>query len=246
MANEEEFAMAIEILTQAKNVVVFTGAGISAESGIPTFRDKDGLWKNYRAEELATPFAFRRDPKKVWEWYDWRRGLISRAEPNPAHVVIAEMENHYPHFGLITQNVDNLHRRAGNKNIIKLHGDIWKVKCIEEGKKFDFCEVPLKEIPPRCKCGSLIRPDVVWFGEAMPVKEVTNAFSLAEECDVMLVVGTSALVQPAANLPFAAKAKGTSIIEINLAATPVSTIADVSLLGKAGETLPELWRLVKG
>ena len=158
---------------------------------------------------------------------------------------MAEMEDHYPTFNIIKQNVDGLHKRAGNTNVVELHGNIWRAKCIKEGRIIDFYDVPLKEIPPRCECGSLIRPDVVWFGEAIPIKEVKRAFSLAEECEVMLVVGTSALVQPAANLPFVAKANNALMIEINIGLTPVSNIADVSLFGKAREILPEIWRKVK-
>lgn len=245
MAQDEKIAEAINLLSKAENVIVFTGAGISAESGIPTFRGKDGLWQKYRAEELATPFAFESDPKKVWEWYDWRRQLIKKANPNSAHIVMAEMEKYYTNFNIITQNVDGLHRRAGNANVIELHGNIWRAKCIKEDRTFDFYDVPLREIPPRCKCGSLIRPDVVWFGEAMPIKEVKRAFSLVEECEVMLVVGTSALVQPAANLPFIAKTNNALIIEINIDPTPVSNIADVSLFGKAGKIVPEIWSFRK-
>lgn len=245
MGQNEKIEKACRLLCNAKTVIVFTGAGISAESGIPTFRGKDGMWEKYRAEELATPSAFERVPKKVWEWYDWRRKLINRGGPNPAHQVIAEMEDYFPKLSVITQNVDGLHRKAGNRNMIELHGNIWRAKCLGGCGAFDFFVVPLKEIPPKCRCGSLIRPDVVWFGEAMPMHEVIKAFSLAEECEVMLVVGTSALVQPAANLPFAAKANHASIIEVNLEPTPVSAIADVSLFGKAGEILPEIWHKVK-
>ena len=245
MAQDEEIVEACRLLSRAKNVVVFTGAGISAESGIPTFRGKDGMWEKYRAEELATWSAFEQDPKKVWEWYDWRRQLISKADPNPAHSVIAEMEDYYPNLSVITQNVDGIHKRAGNRNIIELHGNVWRANCLEEGRTFDFYEVPLRQLPPRCECGSLIRPDVVWFGEAMPMKEVTKAFSFAKDCEAMLAVGTSALVQPAANQPFAAKESAASIIEINIEPTPVSRIADVSLFGKAGEILPELWNEIK-
>jgi NAD-dependent deacetylase len=246
MENEEKIIEVAKLLSQAKNVVVFTGAGISAESGIPTFRGKDGMWEKCRVEDLATPYAFERDEKKVWEWYDWRRGLIEKGGPNPAHEVIAEMENHFPEYTIITQNVDGLHRRAGSKNIIELHGNLWRAKCIKEGKVFEFFDVPLKEIPPRCQCGSLIRPDVVWFGEALPITEMKKAFLQAERCDVMLVVGTSGLVQPAANLPFAAKANSAKIIEVNLNQTPISDIADISLFGKAGDILIRIWQRVKG
>jgi len=178
MFRDEDIQKASRLLRKAKNVVVFTGAGISKESGIPTFRGKDGLWNKYRAEDLATPYAFSQDPKKVWEWYDWRRKLISKANPNPAHLVIAEMENFFPKLSVITQNVDGFHKRAGSRNITELHGNIWRAKCIDEDRIFDFDEFPLKEIPPKCKCGSLIRPDVVWFGEAMPLSEIKKGIFL--------------------------------------------------------------------
>jgi NAD-dependent deacetylase len=245
MENEEKIIEAAKLLSKTKKVVVFTGAGISAESGIPTFRGKDGMWEKYRVEDLATPYAFERDPKKVWEWYDWRRGLIEKGGPNPAHFMIAEMEKHFPEFWVITQNVDGLHRKAGSKNIIEIHGNLWRAKCQKEGIIFDFIDVPLKEVPPRCKCGSLIRPDVVWFGEALPISEMKNAFLRAERCDAMLVVGTSALVQPAANLPFAAKANSAKIIEVNLNQTPISDIADISIFGKAADVLPKICQRVR-
>jgi NAD-dependent deacetylase len=245
MEFEEKIIEAAKLLSQAKSVVVFTGAGISAESGIPTFRGKDGMWKKYRAEDLATPYAFERDPKKVWEWYDWRRGLIEKGGTNPAHKTIAEMEEYFPEFWVITQNVDGLHRKAGSKNVIEIHGNLWRVKCLKEGIIFDFIDVPIQQIPPRCKCGSLIRPDVVWFGEALPISEMKKAFLQAEHCDVMLVVGTSALVQPAANIPFAAKANSAEIIEVNLNQTPISDIADISIFGKAGDVLPRIWQKVR-
>ncbi|UCE73177.1 MAG: NAD-dependent deacylase [Methanomassiliicoccales archaeon] len=245
MTEEERIKEACRWLSQFKNIAILTGAGISKESGIPTFRGKDGMWKKYRVEEMATPYAFQQDPRKVWEWYDWRRQLIMKANPNPAHRTIAEMENIYPKFTVITQNVDGLHKRAGCKNLIELHGNIWRARCIDEERIFGFTEVPLRHIPPQCECGSLIRPDVVWFGEPMPKKEVAEAFTLAEECDVMMVVGTSALVAPAASLPYAAKKNHAYIIEVNLESTPITTIADVSLFGMAGEILPELWSNVK-
>jgi NAD-dependent deacetylase len=244
MVEESDLEKTSMILKKSSKVVVLTGAGISKESGIPTFRGKDGLWKNYRAEELATPYAFETDPNKVWEWYDWRRDLISQAQPNPAHVTIAEMEKHFSDFIVISQNVDGLHKRAGSNNIIELHGNLWRVRCQKEGKRFDLLTVPLKEVPPRCRCGSIVRPDVVWFGESLPQDELRVAFSKAEECDTMMVVGTSGLVQPAASLPMAAKAKGAYIIEVNIETTPISRIADVTLLGKAGEILPILWEKV--
>ncbi len=246
MESKVKVTKAAKMLSQAKFVVVFTGAGISAESGIPTFRGEDGMWEKYRAEDLATPYAFKQDPKKVWEWYDWRRGLIEKGGFNYAHKTVAEMEGRFPEFWVITQNVDGLHRRAGSKNVIEIHGNLWRAKCQKEKRVFEFYDVPLKEVPPRCNCGSLIRPDVVWFGEALPISEIKKAYSLAEKCDAMLVVGTSALVQPAANIPYTAKTNSAKIIEVNPNQTPISQIADVSIFWKAGDILPKIWQKVKG
>lgn len=233
------------IFSKSTHVVVLTGAGVSAESGMPTFRGEDGWWRNYRAEELATPQAFARDPKLVWEWYDMRRKIIHGCSPNPAHETIAKMEQYFENFQLITQNVDGLHNRAGNESIIELHGNLWRVRCIEEGKTFDFNEVPLKDIPPVCPCGALIRPDVVWFGEMLPRDQLDAAFEAAQTCEVIFVVGTSGIVQPAASIPIMAKQSGAMLIEVNLEPTPISTFADHSFLGKAGEVMPKLWEFIK-
>jgi len=232
---------AVEILRDSRRVAVLTGAGISAESGVPTFRGEQGLWKQFRAEELATPEAFARDPKLVWEWYDWRRGMIAKVEPNPGHRTLAKWEKSFSEFGLITQNVDGLHARAGSKNIFELHGNIWKVRCPKEKTVTENDTVPLKEIPPRCpECGAMLRPHIVWFGESLDPGVLGHAFSLAASCEVMLVIGTSAFVQPAASLPFRAAEAGAKIIEINPDPTPLTSSADVSLAGKAGEILPEM------
>jgi len=228
-----------ELLRQAKKVVALTGAGISAESGIPTFRGKDGLWKNYRAEELATPYAFDRDPTLVWEWYNWRRGIIAPVEPNPGHKVLARWEKIFPEFTLITQNIDGLHWKAGSKNILELHGNIWKMRCTEEGTITDNHESPLKEIPPHCpSCGALLRPHVVWFGESLSPLILQRSFILSSQCEVILVIGTSAVVQPAASLPLSAAEAGAKIVEINLDPTPLTPYADFSFRGKSGEILP--------
>jgi len=219
-------------------VVVLTGAGVSAESGVPTFRGKHGLWRSFRAEELATPHAFQADPHLVWEWYNWRRELIAPLEPNPAHRMIARFEEYFPQFTLITQNIDGLHQKAGSRNVIELHGNIWRVRCTREGRVSENREVPLFEIPPKCTCGALWRPDVVWFGEALPEDALQQAISAASQCQIMLVVGTSAVVQPAASLPIMAKEHGASVIEVNLEPPPITPLADQSLLGPAGEILP--------
>ena len=224
-----------------RSVVVLTGAGISAESGVPTFRGEDGLWRRYCAEELATPQAFARQPTLVWEWYDWRRGLIAYCEPNAAHRVLVQMEQSCGDFTLITQNVDDLHHRAGSKRPVRLHGSIWQVWCTAEGTVGENHEVPLRELPPRCPCGALLRPHVVWFGETLDPSVLSAAYEAAERCDLMLVVGTSALVQPAACLPVIAKSKGAYLIEVNLERTPLSRYADDVVMGPAAEALPRLW-----
>ncbi|MBC7104472.1 MAG: NAD-dependent deacylase [Firmicutes bacterium] len=234
------------LLRTARRVAVLTGAGVSAESGIPTFRGPGGLWRNFRPEELATPEAFARDPRLVWEWYAWRREVIAAARPNAAHLVLARMEEYYPDFTLITQNIDGLHQAAGSRNVVELHGNIWRVRCLREGKTMEYREVPPARIPPTCSCGALLRPDVVWFGEALPEAELARAFAAARECDLMLVVGTSAVVQPAASLPYVVRRHGGAVIEVNTERTPVSEIATRSFLGPAARVLPELWAGVGG
>jgi NAD-dependent deacetylase len=177
------------------NVVVFTGAGVSADSGIPTFRGAHGLWRNFRSEDLATPAAFARDPKLVWEWYEWRRELIRNAQPNPAHLAIARLTDAL----VVTQNVDGLHARAGSRSIVELHGSLFRVRCVREHRTADRFEA-LTDIPPHCECGSLLRPDVVWFGEMLPEHGLTQASAAILDADLLLVVGTSGVVYPAAGL----------------------------------------------
>ncbi len=241
MDAHQEFKSVCDILSVSRQVTVLTGAGISAESGIPTFRGKEGLWKKYRAEELATPTAFIEDPKLVWEWYDWRRGIIGAKKPNPGHDVLAAWEGLFPHFALITQNIDGLHQNAGSKNVIELHGNIWKQRCIEEQTINENHDIPLREIPPHCPlCGALLRPHVVWFGESLDGSVLQRSFLLSSNCDVMLVVGTSAVVQPAASLPLSAAEAGAKIIEINPDPTPLTAHADFSFRAKSGELLPFL------
>lgn len=231
---------AIEILKKSSSLLVITGAGISAESGIPTFRGKDGLWQNYRAEDLATPWAFQRDPETVWKWYDWRRGIISKAKPNKGHIAIKELEDLYERFYLITQNVDGLHGRTGIKNMIEIHGNLWRVRCTKEGRTFLLLDTPLKEIPPRCTCGAILRPDVVWFGESIPQDLMDKAYTLLNTYETLIVAGTSGVVYPVASFPTILKANGGKIVEINIEKTPISDLADVSIIGKTGEILPEI------
>jgi NAD-dependent deacetylase len=229
-----------EWLKSAKHIAILTGAGISAESGIPTFRGAGGLWRNFRAEDLATPAAFARDPKLVWEWYDWRRGLIAKAQPNPGHHAIAQLEQRTPKFTLITQNVDGLHRQAGSHNILEIHGSIWTLRCVQCGKQQEDRTVPLNELPPKCACGGIQRPGVVWFGEGLDPEVWHNAEEAAISAEVLLVAGTSAVVYPAASLAPLAKQSGARVIEINLDETPISGVVDCSLRGASGEILPQL------
>lgn len=230
----------IKRLAETRFLLVITGAGISAESGIPTFRGAEGLWKNYRAEELATPEAFERDPETVWRWYDWRRGIIGKAEPNSGHMAIKELENMFNNFLLITQNVDGLHGRSGIKNMVEIHGNLWRVRCERDGRTSMLMDVPLKSIPPRCECGAIVRPDVVWFGESIPTLALQTAFQALEMCDTLLVVGTSGVVYPVASFPQTVKSNGGFVVEVNVEPTPISSIADVSLYGTSGDILPGL------
>ena len=241
MEIKTELSPLINILNKTKRVAVLTGAGISAESGIPTFRGEEGLWKTYRAEELATPQAFSRDPQLVWEWYDWRRGIIGSKDFNPGHEVLASWEKLFPTFHVITQNIDGLHQRAGSQNILELHGNIWKLRCTQEETITEDHTAPLGEIPPHCPdCGALLRPHVVWFGESLDASILQSAFALSSSCEVMFVVGTSAVVQPAASLPISAGQAGATVIEINPDPTPITAYADFSFRGKAGDILPKI------
>jgi len=229
-----------------KLIVALTGAGISAESGIPTFRGKDGLWNKFRPEELATPEAFFRNPKLVWEWYDWRRGLIAKAEPNEGHRILAKMEKEFPHFYLITQNVDGLHQKAGSEKVIELHGNIWKVKCVNCKYEAYEYRTPLPEIPPKCEqCGGLLRPGVVWFGESLPMDALQKAYELSKESLICIVIGTSGVVYPAAELPYIAKESGAEVIEVNPEETPISGIADKIFREKASTGLKKVYDYLK-
>ncbi len=227
-------------LRAASRVVALTGAGVSAESGIPTFRGEDGLWGQFRAEDLATPEAFRRDPELVWEWYNWRRTKHASAQPNPAHHALATLQDIVPHFALVTQNVDGLHAASGSRDVLELHGNVWRVRCVAEGTTWEDRRAPLPELPPRCECGALLRPDVVWFGETLPPDVVRAATDAAEAADVALVVGTSSIIYPAAGLPLLCLARGGTVIEINRDPTPLTPEATIALHGLAGEVLPRV------
>ncbi len=225
-------------LRSAQRVTVLTGAGVSAESGVPTFRGKDGLWRDRRVHELATPRALLEEPDLAWEWYHWRRGLVNLAAPNSAHYALARIQDEVPSFCLLTQNVDGLHSRAGSRNVVELHGNIHRARCEGCG-----CVVPLagEQGVPRCStCGSAMRPDVVLFGESLDEGVVRTAVSAAAECDVFLVVGTSGVVYPAAALPGIARESGAFVAVVNAEPTPLSEVADESFVGLCGEVLPAL------
>jgi NAD-dependent deacetylase len=229
-----------EWLAHATNVAVLTGSGISAESGVPTFRGADGLWKEHKPEELATPEAFARDPKLVWEWYDWRRQIIANAVPNAAHKALVKLEIAKRGFTLITQNVDGLHDLAGSGKMLKLHGDIWRMRCTDCGANFPNRRVPLPKIPPHCACGGLARPGVVWFGEPLPEGMMKEAEHAAASAEVLLVIGTSAVVFPAASLIPYARQAGARVVEINTEETAATALVDCALRGAAGEIVPQL------
>lgn len=231
----------IETLRHAQRIAVLTGAGVSAESGVPTFRDaQTGLWSKFNPQELATREAFQRNPKLVWEWYAFRRTLTARAEPNAGHYALADLEKRIPKFTLITQNIDGLHKRAGSKNIIELHGNIQRAKCFREDIVIESWS-ETGEIPPRCPhCDSYLRPDVVWFGEMLPPDALDRAFRAARECDVFFSIGTSGTVEPAASLPFAGLGNGATVIEINPEDTLLSAKATFQFREKSGIVLPDL------
>jgi NAD-dependent deacetylase len=237
----------INFLKKATRVAVLTGAGISQESGLRTFRDaQSGLWAQYRPEDLATPTAFARDPKLVWDWYTYRREAVKGVRPNAGHYALVEMEKNISEFTLITQNVDGLHHMAGSKNILELHGNILNVRCSECGAFAETWGDDL-EFVPRCeKCNGLLRPDVVWFEESLPREQLDAAVNAARTCQVFFSIGTSGVVQPAAALAHAAKTEGSVVIEINADPTPLTSKVDFALRGKSGEILPDLVKVVWG
>ena len=236
----QKVEQAAEWLRDAGRVAVLTGAGVSAESGVPTFREAGGLWEGNRPEEVATPEAFHADPEMVWRFYQARRSGLLKCRPNPAHEALAELERICPSFTLITQNVDGLHRAAGSRNVIELHGDIWIDRCRDcdhEERHEEVSEEPV----PRCpKCGGMTRPGVVWFGEMLPSGTIEAAQTAAAQCDVMLVIGTSSLVQPAASLSMFAGQNGARVVEVNPEATPLTHSADLVIAEKAGTAVPAI------
>lgn len=237
----------IRILRSACRVAALTGAGVSQESGLRTFRDaQTGLWAQYKPEDLASPQAFARDPKLVWDWYAWRREAVKSVRPNPGHYALAEMSKRVPEFTLITQNVDGLHRMAGNEDVIELHGNIQRVRCADCGTFAETWGDDMESVPRCDVCGGMLRPDVVWFGEALPRSALEAAVGAARSCEVYFSIGTSGVVQPAASLAYAAKNRGAVVIEVNAEPTPLTAKVDYSFRGKSGEILPELVKAVWG
>ena len=221
-------------------ILALTGAGVSAESGLATFRGPEGLWEGRDPMELATPEAFAQDPLDVWRFYAWRRRMALQAKPNPAHLALAAMEAARDDFLLVTQNVDGLHERAGSRRVLRLHGSLWWLRCVAEDAENEDLREDLGELPPRCECGAMLRPGVVWFGESLPHEAIETASRAAHEARLVLVAGTSSLVYPAAGLPGIASASGAYVVEINPERTPLSALADERLEGPAGEILPLL------
>ncbi len=249
---EKQIQQAAEWIYSSEKIVVSTGAGISKESGVPTFRDAlDGLWEQYNPEDLATPFAFRKNPKLVWDWYEYRRNLAGSVQPNPGHIALAEIEKRYANTIVITQNVDDLHEQAGNRNVIHLHGNIAQHKCFNDCQgsptlvDISTLDFDIENGPPDCPhCGGYVRPNVVWFHEALPTSNLREAMTYSIEADLMIVVGTSGMVMPAAALPEIAKSAEqgvpAKIIEVNPTHSGISHLADLKLTGPSGEILPQI------
>jgi NAD-dependent deacetylase len=230
----------LDILDEAGSVTVLTGAGISAESGVPTFRGEEGLWKKFRPQELATVDAFMRNPELVWEWYQHRRELLSTIEPNPGHRALKDLEGWCRDFTLITQNIDGLHQKAGSQRVLELHGNVRRNRCMECGRKYAEIDFPENRSTPLCRCGGKIRPDVVWFGESLPQQTLEEAFLASRRCQVFFSIGTSAVVYPAASLPVVALQGNAYVVEINIEPTPLSSQVDQFIGGRSGEVLPLL------
>lgn len=237
----------IRFLRKAERVAALTGAGVSQESGLRTFRDaQTGLWAQYKPTELASPEAYERDPKLVWDWYAWRREAIKGVRPNPGHYALVDMAYHVPDFSLITQNVDNLHRMAGSPKLIELHGNIQRVKCSSCGQQAEAWDEANGDVPECEACGGMLRPDVVWFGESLPRAELESAVKAARACHVFFSIGTSGMVQPAASLAYAARNRGAVVVEVNAEPTPLTPKVDFAMHGKSGEILPSLVQSVWG
>ncbi len=227
-------------LDRSSAITILTGAGISADSGVPTFRGKEGLWNNYRPEELASPEAFDRDPRLVWQWYNWRRELLATKQPNPAHHALVALEQRGGDFRLITQNVDGLHALAGSQHMLEMHGNIWKVRCVPCGQVTVNRDVPIA-IPPHCPtCQGLLRPHIVWFGESLDPVVLQKSTEALRQCEVLLIIGTSGVVYPAASFGEVAKEHGAFVAELNLDPTPHSDFVDLAIHGSAKDLVPQL------
>ncbi len=238
----EDVALVRERVAAAKNVMVITGAGISAESGVPTFRDDNGLWKEFNPLDYATREAFRRDPVKVWKWYDERRVNMAQARPNPGHLALAAMARPGRRVFIVTQNVDDLHEQAGSKEVVHIHGSLWRTRCERDGTVLENRETPLTEVPPPCMCGEIMRPDIVWFGENLPwqpVEQIHHYF-LEGRIDLCLVVGTEASFGYILQWALQAHEAGAMLVDVNPRDSGLGSIIDVHLRGKAGEVLPKL------
>lgn len=241
-----EILEVINILRKTKNLVFFTGAGMSAESGVATFRgSNDSIWNKFKPEELANFDAFMKNPDLVWEWYQYRRQILSNVKPNEGHYTIAKFEKYFPNLAVITQNVDNLHKRAGSTQVYELHGNIERNYCIKCKKVFlsEDLGIHSKENPKCDACGGRIRPDIVWFGESLPMDVFTKSENLAKSADTLFVIGTSGVVFPAAYIPIWGKQAGAKLIEINIQRSELSQYCDLVLLGKVGEILPKIYEL---
>jgi NAD-dependent deacetylase len=233
----EELQRVATALAQSTTTLVLSGAGVSSASGIPTFRGEEGLWRKYRVEDLATPKAFKSDPVLVWEWYQWRLQLVHDCAPNAAHEALSQMEERFESFWIVTQNVDGYHQQAGSQQVIELHGSIRRARCLACGKRMT---TPVGEGIPYCDCGGILRPDVVWFGETLPMGELQRAVDIARNCDLFITAGTSGLVEPAASLLSVAAVAGALIVEINPVRTAASHRVDVILEGDAERVLPAI------
>jgi NAD-dependent deacetylase len=254
MDMEQQLQEAARKLASAKKLVITTGAGVSKESGVPTFRDAmDGLWSKYDPQELATPQAFQRNPKLVWDWYWYRRELVAKTQPNPGHYALAELQSLLPDVLLVTQNVDHHHQQAGSTDVVTLHGSLFDYKCSANCQgtptpiDLDTLTWSAEDVPPSCPhCGmGKVRPDVVWFGEGLPEANLRRAMEAARTCDAMIIVGTSNVVYPAAHLPLEAMKNYAYVVEVNPVPTDYSEHVSVYLQGKSGEVLPKLVDAIK-
>lgn len=238
-------AAALPEVVAGRPLVVLTGAGVSVESGLPTFRGAGGLWEGFRPEDLATPEAFEADPERVWRWYAWRQSLVRQARPNDGHIALARLERLLPSMTLITQNVDGLHTRAGSRNVLTLHGSIVHTRCTKDGARRSVPEDGFTSLPPRCpSCGGLLRPDVVWFGESLDPLVWKAAEKASLESAIFLVVGTSSVVAPSSSLALLAAREGAHVFEVNPEATPLAPLAEAVFRAGASEVLREVARLV--